>query len=293
MGIAFADYDGDGDLDVFVANDTVPNFLFRNDGGKFVEAAMQAGVACNDDGRALSSMGADFRDMDNDGREDLFVTALANETFPLYRNLGKGLFVDITYPSRIGARTLAFSGWSNGVVDFDNDGRKDLFAANGDVQDNTELFSSRSSKQQSMLLMNGGAAGFDPVTFGPAALHRGAAFGDLDGDGAVDAVQSRLVESAVLLRNGFPARNWIAFRLRGTKSNRDGIGAKIRVTAGGVTQWNHMTSAFGYASTSLTPVHFGLGSAASVDSVEIRWPSGVVQKIQEPKLNMIVEVTEP
>ncbi|HYO80260.1 MAG TPA: VCBS repeat-containing protein, partial [Bryobacteraceae bacterium] len=179
MGVAVADYDGDGDTDLFVANDAVPNFLFRNDAGKFTEVGMQAGVGCNDDGRALSSMGADFRDADNDGRPDLFVTALANETHPLYRGLEQGLFADITYPSGLGKATLSLSGWSNAIADFDNDGRKDLFAANGDVQDNTELFSSRASKQRNMLLMNRGSAAFEPVFFGEAALHRGAAFGDV------------------------------------------------------------------------------------------------------------------
>ncbi len=139
MGLAFADFDGDGRMDVFVANDTTPNFLFRNRAdGTFQEMAMAAGTGLNDDGRALSSMGVDFRDVDNDGMPDLFVTALANETFPLFRNLGNSLFSDVTYPAGLGKATLAYSGWSNGIYDFDNDGRKDLFAANGDVNDNTE-----------------------------------------------------------------------------------------------------------------------------------------------------------
>ena len=293
MGVAFADYDADGDPDIFVANDTVPNFLFRNDGGKFTEVGLQAGVGFNDDGRALSSMGADFRDVDNDGREDVFVTALANETFPLYLNLGTGQFIDATYPNRIGSSTLAFSGWSNGVIDLDNDGLKDLFAANGDVQDNAEVFSSLSSRQRSIVLLNAGTGQFRPMLAGPSGLHRGAAFGDIDGDGAVDAVLTRLSETPVLLRNVSPSRNWIAFRLHGHASNRDGIGAKIRVVTSAGTQWNHMTSAVGYASSSHTPVHFGLGSAAQLDAVEIRWPSGVVQHMKVPKVNTVVDISEP
>jgi hypothetical protein len=287
MGVAFADYDGDGDLDIFIANDTVPNFLFRNDRGKFVEVGMQAGVATNDDGRALSSMGADFRDVDNDGLEDLFVTALANETFPLYRNLGKGSFIDATYPSRIGASTLPYSGWSNAILDLDNDGWKDLFSANGDVQDNTELFSSRTSRQQSIVLMNTGRGkSFQPVLTGPSSLHRGAAFGDLDGDGALDVVLTRLGETPVLLRNTNPPRNWIAFRVKT-------IGTKIRIRTAAGDQWNHFTSAVGYASSSHVPVHFGLGDTNAVEFAEIRWPSGVTRRLENPKVNSVVAVSEP
>src|SRR6202171_4319487 len=134
MGLAFADYDGDGRMDVFVANDTVPNFLFHNDGnGRFTEVGMRAGVAINDDGRSLSSMGVEFRDINNDGRPDLFVTALTNETFPLFFGLAKGLFEDVTSRTRLGVGSLAISGWGTGAYDFDNDGWKDLFTAAGDV----------------------------------------------------------------------------------------------------------------------------------------------------------------
>jgi hypothetical protein len=292
MGAAIADYDSDGDLDIFVANDTVPNFLFRNDGRRFTEVAFPAGVACNDDGRALSSMGVDFRDVDNDGREDLFVTALANETFPWYRNLGKGLFLDLTYPSRIGAATLPLSGWSNAIVDFDNDGWKDLFAANGDVQDNTEMFSSRASRQQNLVLLNGGKGSFRPAMFGNPALHRGAAFGDLDNDGRVDAVVTRLGEAPVLLRNVSTDRNWMGFRLRGTRSNRSAIGTVVSISAGGINQMNRVTSAVGYASSSDLRVHFGLGSSAQADSVEIRWPSGAVQRLGAMRAGRYIDAEE-
>lgn len=292
MGVAFGDYDNDGDTDVAVTNDTVPNFLFRNDRGRFTEIGVQAGIAFNDDGRALSSMGVDFRDADNDGKDDLFITALNNETFPFYRNLGRGSFLDATYSSRIGAATLPWSGWSNAILDFNNDGRKDLFTANGDVQDNTELFSSRASRQQCAVLWNRDNRTFDPVSFGSPALHRGAGFGDLDGNGTIDAVVSRLNEAPVLLANVAPPGNWIALRLHGTKSNRDGLGARVRLVAGSVEQWNHTTAALGYASSSSPVVHFGLGLAVSAGSIEIRWPSGTIQKMTDMAGNRVIDVKE-
>ncbi|MDW8353242.1 MAG: CRTAC1 family protein [Bryobacterales bacterium] len=301
MGVAFADYDQDGDLDVFVANDTVPNFLFRNDGGRFTEVAVRAGVAYNDDGQVLSSMGADFRDYDNDGREDLFITALANETFPLFRNEGRGFFFDATYSSRVGRASLPFSGWSNGIFDFNNDGWKDLFAANGDVQDNTELYSSRKARQRNLLLANLKDGTFEDVTAGAgpalqtAAWHRGAAFGDFDGDGRVDAIVTRLNEPAALLRNTSPAANhWLALRLRGHRSNRDGIGARVRVVAAsGLEQWNHVTTSVGFACSSDRAVHFGLGKNRLAKLVEVRWPSGVVQRLENVTADRYLDLEEP
>ena len=302
MGVAFADYDQDGDADVFVANDTVPNFLFENQGGgQFRQVALRAGVAFNDDGRALSSMGADFRDYDNDGREDLFVTALANETFPLFRNLGGKLFAEVTYPSRVGRETLASSGWSNGVFDFNNDGYKDLFAANGGVQDNTELFSSRRSRQPNSVLANQRDGRFADVSgqagesFQQTGLHRGAAFGDFDGDGRVDVVVTRLNERVELFRNTSPAENhWLAVRLSGRRSNRDGLGARVRVVgASGREQWNHATTSVGYASSSDRVVHFGLGRDASAKLVEILWPSGVRQRLEDVAADRQLTVREP
>jgi enediyne biosynthesis protein E4 len=295
MGVAFADLDGDGRLDVFVTNDTTPDFLFRNKGdGTFEEIGLQAGVALNEDGLALSSMGADFRDVDGDGRPDLFVTALANQTFPLFLNLGKGLFKDVTYPSKIAAQTLAYSGWSNGIYDFDNDGRADLFAANGDVNDNTEVFSSRKSKLPNLLFLNAGDGTFLAQEAGAPALHRGAAFGDLDGDGRVDIVVTRLNELPLLLRNRMgEGRNWLSLELRGKKSNRDGIGAQLKLTAGGRTQHNHVSASVGYASSSQKAVHFGLGDARVAERIEIRWPSGQVQVLEGVKANQRMLVEEP
>ncbi len=294
MSVAFADYNGDGRMDVFVTNDTTPNFLYRNEGGgKFIEVGMEAGVAINDDGKILSSMGTDFRDIDNDGRPDLFVTALANETFPLYRNLAKGLFQDLTYRSRIGPATLPHSGWGAGIFDFDNDGWKDIFSANGDVNDNTEKFSSRRSKQQNQLLRNKGDGTFDSVLFGARAQHRGVAFGDLDGDGRIDAVVTRLGETPVIYRNAMGAgRHWLRVELRGTKSNRDAIGAVVRVVAGGKQQFNHVTTAVGYLGSSEKVVHFGMGAALEAEIVEIAWPAGGKTVLKNVKTDQTLKIAE-
>jgi hypothetical protein len=288
MGLAFLDYDQDGKLDVFVANDTVPNFLFHNDGGgRFSEVALQAGVAFNEDGQALSSMGVDARDVDNDGREDIWVVANAKQTFPLFRNLGKGLLNDVTYPSGIGRQTMASTGWSNGIFDFNNDGQKDLFAACSAIDDNTEVFSDRKSKQANRLLVNMGNLHFLDVSaaagkdFQQIGAHRGAAFGDFDRDGRVDAVVSRIGERAEIFRNTSPTKNhWLALQLRGKRSNRDGIGALIHVTtASGGSQWNRVTTSTGYGGSSDRTVFFGLGKESTARSIEIVWPSGVRQKL--------------
>ena len=294
MGLAFADYDGDGRMDVFVANDTVPNFLFHNEGnGTFREVAFGAGVAMNDDGRALSSMGADFRDLNNDGRPDLFVTALTNETFPYYRNSGKGLFTDATYQSRIGAATLPLSGWSAGAYDFDNDGRKDLFAACGDVQDTAGLHSSRKVLQPSLLLHALADGTFEPHEIGVRGLYRGAAFGDLDGDGRVDVVVTQVGGSPLLLRNTAGEGNhWLGLRLTGTRSNRDGIGARVHIVTASGEQWNHVTTAVGYASSSEKAVHFGLGKDTLVKVIEISWPSGKLQRLENVRGDRYVAVRE-
>jgi len=228
---------------------------------------VRAGVAFNDDGRALSSMGVDFRDIDNDGRPDLFLTALVNETYPLYRNLGKGLFADFTYRSRVGAATVKTTGWAAGMVDFNNDGRKDIFCANGDLNENAEALSQRPSRQSNLILVQRTDGTFDPVSVGPPARYRGAAFADFDNDGRVDVVVSRLGERPLILRNTSGGGNhWLGLRLK------NGLGATVHVTAGGAEQWNQATTAVGYASSSDIRVHVGLGTARTA-TVEIRWPT--------------------
>ncbi len=295
MGLTFLDYNGDDKLDVFVANDTVPNFLFRNEGGgKFREVALQAGVAFNEDGRALSTMGADARDWNNDGREDLWVTANANETFPLFLNLGRGLFRDETYPSGLGRSSMPMTGWSNGIFDLNNDGRKDLFAACGSIDANTEQFSHRTAKQPNRVFVNLGEGKFSDIAVGPAALHRGAAFADFDGDGRVDVAVTRIGEPAALFRNTSPGENhWLSVRLRGKRANRDGIGAMIRVrSASGAEQLNRVTTAVGYGSSSDRAAHFGMGPDARAERIEIRWPGGDVQVLKDVAVDRVLTVDQ-
>ncbi|MFN7937144.1 MAG: CRTAC1 family protein [Bryobacteraceae bacterium] len=291
MGLAFADYDEDGRLDIFVANDTVRNFLFHNDGnGKFTESGLRAGIAFNGDGRALSSMGVDFRDVDNDGKPDLFITALTNETFPLYRYSGQGTFTDATYASQLALLSLPFGGWGAGIYDFNNDGWKDLFAATSDVIDNIELISSRRFKQTSQIFVNAGGARFTASAVGTARAHRGSAIADFDQDGRLDIVVTSLGEGVEFLRNTTePRQHWLRLLLEGTRSNRDAIGAVVRIGS----QMNHVTTSVGYASSSSRMVHFGLGAMTKAATVEIRWPSGIRQTLHDVGADQVLRVKEP
>lgn len=287
MGLSIADVDGDGWPDVFVGNDTVPNFLFFNNGdGTFREAAFEAGVALNDDGLALSAMGADLRDIDNDGKPDVFFSALANETWPLFRNLGERVFAEATYPAGIGKASLPYTGWSVGVQDFDNDGWKDLFVAGGDVNSNTEAYSSRASRQPNRLLRNVEGKTFEDVTEASGlakltvALHRGVAFADFNNDGCMDAVVTRLEESPVVLENRCPEGHaWIGFDVRQPGANGHAVGTEITVhLADGRTLMNASNGASGYLSSGDARIHFGLGREARVERVSIRWPDGSTEE---------------
>ena len=295
MSVAFADYDGDGFQDAFVTNDGVPDFLFHNKGnGTFEEVALLAGVAVPGHGRAVSSMGADFRDYDNDGRPDLHVTALTGETLPLFKNENGSFFRDVTYSSGLGVATVRLSGWGNALVDLDNDGFKDLVTANSHANDRIEQFEATTYRQTNAVFRNV-AGKFTDVSaqagpdFAVARPNRGLGVGDFDNDGRMDLVVSVLGERPLLLRNITEGGSWLTLRLVGQSSNRDGIGAVVRVG----DQTEAMTSSVGYASSSLYGVHLGLGRATAVPKVEIAWPSGITQIVGELPINTVTTLREP
>lgn len=300
MGVVVADYDGDGFMDIFVANDNHPNFLFHNLGGKkFEEVALESGVAYAQSGNALSGMGVDFRDVDNDGRPDLWHTAVENESFPLFHNAGGGQFVEQTLPAQL-AVTRAMSGWGNGIFDFDNDGWKDLFVARSNVLDNIAQFGNRKYEEPNSVLRNLGNGKFQDVSsdagadFQLAAPHRGVAFGDVDNDGRIDAVVSVLNGSLRYFHNISKNNNhWIILKLVGKKSNRMGLGAQVRITDGdGKIQYNEATTAAGYACASDSRVHFGLGASKTIREIEITWPSRIRQVLQNVPADQILKIEE-
>jgi hypothetical protein len=295
MSVAFADFDHDGRLDAFVTNDTVPNFLFHNKGdGTFTETGLLAGVSVPESGRPVSSMGTAAEDYDNDGWEDILVTALSGETFPLFRNDGHGGFVDAASASGVGTLSLKLSGWCAVLADVDNDGLKDIFTANSQANDRIGEFQPTAWKQSNSLLLNAGRGRFRDATAesgldGAAAVHRGCGVADFDGDGRLDFVVLTLGSPAELWKNeGSSANHWLIVKLTGTKSNRDGIGA--RVTVG--NQVRTMTTAVGYASSSHAGLHFGLGPDSSAVRVEVHWPSGTRQVLESVKTNQVLQVKE-
>jgi hypothetical protein len=300
MGIGLADFDLDGLMDIFVTNDKVYNSFFHNKGnGKFEETSFDAGVALTEDGQLISGMGVDARDLDNDGLPDIVYVALDNETFPVFKNLGKGAFADITAKSGMARLTVPMDGYSPTIADFDNDGWKDIFVSRGHVQA-LGYTSNVPVEQPNTVFRNLGAAKFQSLT-AEAGLtaqapsrHRGSGVGDLNGDGRLDVVVSALAAPAEVWLNDSPGGNhWIELALEGSKSNRDGIGARIKVVAGGVPQYNQVAFAAGYASSSAGPTHFGLGASKTVDLVEIRWPSGITQELRDVAADRILKVREP
>jgi hypothetical protein len=302
MGVAFADYDGDGFPDVFVANDNSPNFLFHNLGGKkFEEVALEAGVAYDESGRAVSGMGSVFLDVNNDGRPDIWHTAIEHEMFPLFINAGGGSFQNVTGRSGLAPHTYQMSGWSNAVGDLDNDGWKDLFVARGNVLDNVAEVGTRQYGEPNGVFRNLGNTKFENVTasagedFQKPAPHRGAALGDFDNDGRLDVVVTVLNGEAKLFHNVSENGNhWIQFQLTGTKSNRMGIGAELKLTGDdGRVQYNEATTSTGYAASSDPRVHFGLGTSKRVREVEIKWPSGARQVLRDLAADRVVAVEEP
>ena len=312
MSAGVADYDLDGLPDIFVANDASYNFLFHNEGGKFKEVALEAGVALVEDGNFVSGMGLDFRDFNNDGLPDIAFVALATQTFPLFQNSGGGTFQEVTTPSNMRNLSSGMSGFGAGLYDFDNDGWKDLFVSRGHVE-STEVLG-QAIDQPNTVFRNLGLtppgasdksgakptvkwqalteeAGFTAV---PPARHRGCAFGDFYGDGRVDIVVTGIdADAEIWINRTENSNHWLDVALRGTRSNRDGIGARIKVVTKTITQYNHMTTSVGYASSSDGPVHFGLGPDKRADLIEIHWPSGVIQTLNNVEADRILHVTEP
>jgi hypothetical protein len=302
MSVAVADADGDGFTDIFVANDQMRHFLFRNEAGRaFREIAVEAAVAYTEDGVPVSGMGTDFRDLDEDGRPDIFLTALGGEAFPLFLNSAEGFFSPATHRAGLGFSTVMMSGWGTGAYDFDNDGRKELFVARSHLSENIELYGHHRYRQPNAIFQGGAGGRFRDVTavsgedVQRSRAHRGCAFGDLDEDGRVDVVVSAIGEPAAILYNVTPgAGHRLDLRLRGTKSNRDGLGATVRVTGtSGRVQYNHATTAVGYASSSDKRVHFGLGEDRGAREIEIRWPSGTTQVLRDVAADQVLEVKEP
>jgi hypothetical protein len=301
LGVAFGDYDNDGWMDIFVANDSVPCFLFHNNrDGTFSEVGLISGASLNEHGAAVAGMGTDFADYNNDGWPDIVVTDLSNERYLLLRNNGGGSFSDESQSSGVGPASLLFSGWGVKFFDYDNDGWKDLFAAQSHVLDNIHLTAGNLKYEQPPLLLhnNGGGkfvrAGSGGVFDRPRA-GRGVAFGDIDNDGDIDIVVANLGQNATVLRNGLGNRNhWLGLQLRGVRSNRDGNGARIEVTRGsGSKQFYSVSTSSSYLSASDRRIIAGLGSETVVKSVVIRWPSGIVQRLANLEIDRMLKIEEP
>jgi hypothetical protein len=303
MGVICADYDNDGNTDIFVANDERPNFLYHNNGqGKFEEVGLVAGIAFDAFGVARGNMGVEAADWNHQGRLDFVVTAYQKEPTMLYQNLGKGLFADATAAAGVGKANYNQVRWGLGLVDFDNDGYPDLFIACGHTDDNVERYDDTTSyRAQNVVLRNTGDGRFVDVSatcgdgLAPKKVARGVAFDDLDNDGRVDVVILNSRTAPTVLRNESPPGNhWLQLRLQGVKTNRDGVGAQVRVVAGQLVQLDEVHSGRGYQSHWGSRLHFGLGKHPRVDRIEVRWIGGgldVVEDVRADRRLTIVEGT--
>jgi hypothetical protein len=302
LGIALADFDRDGKVDLAIASDSMPELLYRNKGkGTFEEIGLAAEMAVDSDGRTYAGMGVDFQDFDNDGLPDLVITNLANQRYALYRNNGDGSFTYDSYISGIARMTLLHSGWGIRFLDYDNDGLKDLLIAQGHDLDTVELSSPQVRYKEPMLLArnmgNGTFVDVSPQSgdvFGQRWVGRGMAVGDLDNDGRLDAVVTTNGGPAYILRNETATQNhWLTLLLVGHTSNRDAIGAEIKlVTAHGTQYWT-VSTAGSYLSSNDKRAHFGLGADTTASSIEIRWPSGIRQTLTGIAGDRIVTIHEP
>lgn len=301
LGVVFGDYNNDGWIDIYVANDSVPNFLYRNRGdGTFAEGGVFAGVAVNRAGLPEAGMGTDMADYDNDGLLDIFVTNLDMETNTLYRNLGQGLFEDVTSESGHGEPSLRFVGFGTAFVDYDNDGYLDVVVANGHILDNATYFRDNITyAQRNLLFRNRGAGTFAEVSsragpgFALEKVSRGLAAADFDNDGDVDLLITNNGQTADLLRNdGGNQHNSLLVRLVGTKSNRDAVGARLTLIVGSMTQTREVKAGSSYLGQNELRAHFGLGQAARIDRLEVRWPSGTVERFERLEANQIVTIVE-
>ena len=297
MGIGIADFNNDGWLDVFIANDTERNFLFLNQkNGVFKEAGLEFGVAYNDNGTTVSAMGADAKDYDNDGFVDIFYNDLMRQSWGLFRNQRGRLFRYSSPSAKIVQLSEHFSGWGAGFIDYNNDGWKDIFSANGDVDNLTP-----GSRQHDTMFENVDGKEFMDVSerlgqdFLRAGYQRGSAFADFNNDGFLDVVVTSLNQNPrILLNSADNANHWLLLQLIGHKSNRDAIGAKVKVTTPARrTLYNHVTGSIGFLSTSDLRAHFGLGRETVAATIEIQWPSGIIQTVKGTAADRILRVEEP
>lgn len=295
----FEDFDNDGWPDLLVANDSNPNYLYRNKrDGSFEEVGVQSGIALSGDGKELSSMGVAVGDYDGDGHFDVFITTFANDNYVLFHNDGDGFFTDVSYPSGVGEATVPYLGWGTFFFDYDNDGLPDIFCANGHVYPEVTGKLRETFRQPLQLFRNMGqgkfrdasaAAGF--AAMAPLSA-RGASFADYNNDGYPDVVVSVMDGKPVLLENAGGGGNWLRIRLSGVASNKMGVGARVKVTAGGKAQFGSVHAGGSYLSSNDPRLHFGLGPATEADIV-VTWPSGAVQTVQKVKANQQLEITEP